>query len=58
MRYDVIALPTDAECGLFAEINGNSVAIFLTYGTARILLAGNAEANEEEYMASSTDTRP
>jgi len=23
----------------------------LTYGTARILLAGDAEANEEEYMA-------
>jgi beta-lactamase superfamily II metal-dependent hydrolase len=23
----------------------------LTYGTARVLLAGDAEANEEEYMA-------
>ena len=35
--------------GLFSEINDNSVAILLTYGTARILLAGDAEANEEEY---------
>jgi competence protein ComEC len=27
------------------------VAILVTYGTARALLAGDAEANEEEYMA-------
>jgi hypothetical protein len=27
------------------------VAILLTYSTARVLLAGNAEAREEEYMA-------
>jgi competence protein ComEC len=51
MRYDVIAPPMDAEGGLFPEINDNSVAIMLTYGTARVLLAGDAEANEEEYMA-------
>ena len=48
---DVIALPTEAEGGLFSESNDNSVAILLTYGTARILLAGDAEANEEEYTA-------
>ena len=30
----------------------------LTYGTARILLAGDAEANEEEYMANGTYTGP
>jgi len=47
----VIGPPTDAEGGLFSEINHNSVAILLTYGTARILLAGDTEANEEEYMA-------
>jgi hypothetical protein len=35
----------------FSEINDNSVAILLTHGTARILLTGDAEANEEEYMA-------
>jgi hypothetical protein len=58
MRYDVIAPPTDAEGGLFSEINDNSVAILLTYGTARILLAGDAEANEEEYMANGTYTDP
>jgi beta-lactamase superfamily II metal-dependent hydrolase len=34
------------------------VAILLTYGTARILLAGDAEANEEEYMANSPYTGP
>jgi competence protein ComEC len=51
VNTDVIAPPTEAEGGLFSEINDNSVAILLTYGTARILLAGDAEANEEEYMA-------
>jgi beta-lactamase superfamily II metal-dependent hydrolase len=35
------------------------VAILLPYGTARVLLAGDAEAREEEeYMASGTYTRP
>ena len=55
---DVIAPPTDLEGGLFSEINDNSVAILLTYGTARILLAGDAEANEEEYMAHDPYTGP
>jgi competence protein ComEC len=55
---DVIAPPTDAEGDLFSEINDNSVAILLTYGTARILLAGDAEANEEEYMANGSYTGP
>ena len=40
------------------EINDNSVAILPTYGTARILLAGDAEANEEEYMANGPYTGP
>ena len=34
------------------------MAILLTYGTARILLAGDAEANEEEYMANGPYTGP
>jgi beta-lactamase superfamily II metal-dependent hydrolase len=58
MRYDVIAPPMDAEGDLFSEINDNSVAIMLTYGTARVLLAGDAEANEEEYMANRPSTGP
>ena len=58
VRADVIGPPTDAEGGLFSEINDNSVAILLTYGTARILLAGDAEANEEEYMANGQYTGP
>ena len=36
---------------LFPETNDNSVAILLTYGTACVLLAGDAEAREEEYVA-------
>jgi competence protein ComEC len=51
VRADVIAPPTDAEGGLFSETNDNSVAILLSYGSARVLLAGDAEAREEEYMA-------
>lgn len=58
VRADVIAPPTDAEGGLFSETNDNSVAILLSYGTARILLAGDAEAREEEYMASGPHTGP
>jgi competence protein ComEC len=54
LRIDIIAPPTDVEGGLFSEINDNSVAILLTYGTARILLAGDAE----EYMANGPYTGP
>jgi beta-lactamase superfamily II metal-dependent hydrolase len=36
-----------------SETNDNSVAIFLTYGTARVLLAGDAEAREEDISSSS-----
>ena len=45
---DVSASPSGE---LFSETNDNSVAILLSYGTARILLAGRGEG--EEYMASS-----
>jgi hypothetical protein len=31
---------------LFSETNDNSVALLLTYGTARVLLAGGAERLE------------
>ena len=34
------------------------MAILLTYGTARVLLAGDAEAREEEYMANGPYTGP
>jgi beta-lactamase superfamily II metal-dependent hydrolase len=47
LRIDVIAPPPGE---LFSETNNNSVAILLSYGTARVLLAGDAEAREEEYM--------
>jgi beta-lactamase superfamily II metal-dependent hydrolase len=42
---------------LFSETNDNSVTILLTLATARILLAGDAEAREEEYMGSVSCTR-
>jgi uncharacterized membrane protein YidH (DUF202 family) len=35
-----------------------SVGILLTYATARVLLAGDAEAREEEYIAKGLYTRP
>jgi len=58
VRVDVIGPPTDAEGGLFSDSNDNSVAVLLTYGTARILIAGDAEAKEEEYMANGPHTGP
>ncbi len=54
-RTDVIAPPSGE---FFSETNDNSVAILLTYGTARVLLAGDAEAREEEYMANGSYMRP
>ena len=46
VRTDVIAPPPGE---LFSETNDNSVAILLTYGTARMLLARDAEARKEEH---------
>ena len=55
MRADVLrSLPGE----LFSETNDNSLAIVLTYGKACILLAGDAEAREEEYMAGGPYTGP
>ena len=53
-RTDVVGPPPGE---LFSETNDNSVAVLLTYGTARVLLAGDAEAKEEEYMANASCTR-
>jgi competence protein ComEC len=58
LKAYIIAPPTEAEGGLFSETNDNSVAILLRYGAARVLLAGDAEAREEEYMASGSYTGP
>jgi competence protein ComEC len=55
VRTDVVGPPPGE---LFSETNDNSVALLLTYGTARILLAGDAEAREEEYMAFGPYTGP
>jgi competence protein ComEC len=43
---------------LFSETNDNSVAILLSYGTARVLLAGDAEVRREEYVAEGSYTEP
>ena len=55
VRTDVVGPPPG---GLFGETNDNSVALLLTHGTARVLLAGDAEAREEEYMAFGPYTGP
>jgi beta-lactamase superfamily II metal-dependent hydrolase len=34
------------------------VGVLLAYGTARVLLAGDTESREEEYMANRCYTRP
>jgi beta-lactamase superfamily II metal-dependent hydrolase len=52
---DVIAPPP----GEFSsETNDNSVVILLPYSMARVLLAVDAEAREEEYMAGGSYTEP
>ncbi len=43
---------------LFSETNDNSVGILLTFGTARVLLAGDAEKKAEEYMSNSPHAGP
>jgi beta-lactamase superfamily II metal-dependent hydrolase len=46
-KVDVICPPPDK---LYSETNDNSIGILLTLGTARVLLAGDAEKKTEEYM--------
>jgi competence protein ComEC len=53
VRADVIAPPAGE---LFPETNDNSVAILLSYGAARVLLVGDAEARE--YVANGPYARP
>ena len=48
-RADAIAPPPD---GFFFRDQRQLGCHLLTYGTAHVLLAGGAEAREEEYMAS------
>ncbi len=54
-RANVIAPPPGK---LFGETNDNSVGILLTFGRARVLLAGDAEKKSEEYMANGPYTGP
>ena len=54
-RTDVISPPPGE---LFSETNDNSVGLLLTFGTARVLLAGDAEKKGEEYMSIGTHTGP
>jgi hypothetical protein len=49
---DVIAPPTDAEGGLFSEINDNSVAIMLTYGTALYRATDDHQRSETTHTLS------
>lgn len=43
---------------LTGESNDNSVATLLTFGGARVLLSGDAERDEEEYIANSPHAGP
>jgi competence protein ComEC len=43
---------------LFKETNDSFVAILLTFGAARVLLAGDAEKKAEEYMSNGPYTGP
>lgn len=52
LDVDVINPPPASGEGFFAESNDNSVGLIITYGKARVLLAGDAEEQAEEYMAS------
>jgi beta-lactamase superfamily II metal-dependent hydrolase len=51
VQADVIGPPPGK---LYSETNDNSVAILLTYATARVLLAGDPEARKEEHSGSYT----
>lgn len=55
---DVINPPPASGEGLFDNSNDNSVGVILTYGPARVLLAGDTEEEAEEYMASGPYTGP
>jgi competence protein ComEC len=46
VQADVIGPPPGE---LFSETNDNSVALLLTYGMTRVLLAGDAEARKQEH---------
>lgn len=55
VRVDVLGPPPGE---LFSETNDNSIGLLLTFGSARVLLAGDAEAKSEEYMANGPNTGP
>ncbi|MGB3633765.1 MAG: ComEC/Rec2 family competence protein [Rubrobacteraceae bacterium] len=50
-QVTVLSPPPDSEGGLFGESNEDSVSMLLVFGTARILLTGDAENRGEEYMS-------
>jgi competence protein ComEC len=52
---NVVGPPPDR---LFEESNDNSGVTLLTFGSARILLAGDAGSKEEEYMSNGSRTGP
>ena len=55
VEVDVLGPPPGE---LFSETNENSIGLLLTYGSARILLAGDAETKAEEYMSNGPNTGP
>jgi hypothetical protein len=55
VRADVISPPPVMLC---SKTNDNPIAILLSHGTVRVLLPGDDETREEEYMASGSYARP
>lgn len=55
VKANVLAPPPGA---LSEESNDNSVAVLLTFGSARILLPGDAQTKEEAYMSQGAYTGP
>ena len=55
---DTVGVIAPSPGELFSATKDDSVAILLSYGTTRGLLAGDAEAREKEYIANRCYTRP
>lgn len=53
MRVDVLNPPAAGGGDEYSNANDSSVALLITYGRARVILAGDAEKEAEEYIASS-----
>lgn len=54
----VVSPPSDSDGGLFGEANEDSVVPLLEFGSARVLVTGDAENRAEEYMSTGPHAGP